>query len=173
MLGGGVLNVAGGAADVGAGTGSARGAGAVSLWVPLVLGAVKGVETPGCLSTGFGTPSKLDVSSVESSLSSLSANFDAMLEMECWLSFIEGGGPRMMGAGAGSVTAVIAGAFLGGVTARGSSAFVGSVGLYSAGTSAAGCPSNKLSNEILGGSASLPANQSPADNPGVVPTVGG
>lgn len=128
MLGGGVLTVTGGAAGVGAGAGSDLVGGGVSLCVPLDFGATKGVGTAAFLSTGFDTSSKLDVSSEESSLSSLSANLEAMFEIEFWLSFIEGGGPRTAATGVGSAAAG-AGAFAGGVAARGGSAFVASAGL--------------------------------------------
>ena len=51
-------------------------------------------------SAGLATSSKLEVSSSsEASLASLSANLEAMFEIEVWLSFIDGGGSLATDAG--------------------------------------------------------------------------
>lgn len=84
---------------VGAGVGLG-GSGSLEMTGPRVFSSWR-AATDG-RSIGLGTSSKLDASSSDSS-SSLSANLDAILDIDSWLSFIDGGGPReAMGAATGS-----------------------------------------------------------------------
>ena len=95
-----------GAVDVGVGSverldGASVGVSFIGEEADAAAAAAAVAETAEGRSAGLGTSSKLEVSSSEESSSSLSAYLFAMLAIEDWLSFMDGGGPALAAEGVG------------------------------------------------------------------------